>query len=59
MRGVLGRRPHFTEPDGAKINVQTHIQWRRQREWGEAPPMGGRSKIVYYVCAFIVMDKVG
>jgi len=25
IRGVLGRRPHFVEPDGAKINVQTHI----------------------------------
>ena len=33
------------------------IQWRRQGGEGrKLPPMGGRPKIMYYVCAFIVME---
>ena len=38
------------------IIVVVVAQWRRQGEGGEASPMGGRPKIMQYVCAFIVME---
>ena len=36
----------------------SRLQWRRQGggRGGKLPPMGGRPKIMYYVCAFIVME---